>query len=99
MAECARCGGEFVQRRSDHRFCSRECRHLGERRVGEPDVDRGAVDRLFAEDRDPSEPVRLDDWYPGAGTEDGDAFAALDVHHTVAQRRRWYLHLRDRRVR
>lgn len=99
MAECARCGREFVQRRSDHRFCSRECRHLGERRLGEPVPDHAAVERLFDPRRDPEELVRDDDWYPGAGTKDGDAFAALDAHDTVAQRRTWYLGLRDRRVR
>ena len=88
IAKCARCGGEFEQRRSDHRFCNRECRDLGEL---DPSVDTDAVERLFAEDRDPAERVRPDDWH----LDPTSPFAALETYDTVGQRRTWFLRHRE----
>ena len=69
MARCAHCDEEFIQRRSDHRFCSPWCRHKGERRPYDPPpVDQAAVDRLFDPQRDPDETVRADDWCPANWT-------------------------------
>jgi hypothetical protein len=91
MAECARCGVEFVQRRSDHRFCCPEHRKLGERKPGAPPpVDHEQIARLFDESRDPDELVAVDDWHPAAALETAAEWRELDAGHTVAQRRRWY---------
>jgi hypothetical protein len=77
---------------SGHIFCSRECRY------GSDDFDRipadpAPVERLFAQDRDPEERVRPDDWYP-----DPDSpMQELDSWDTVDKRWRWYLNLREGR--
>jgi hypothetical protein len=89
MADTLNCGRGFQPRRIGHVYCSVACRHRGERRPdqGNP-VDTAAVERLFDETRDPSERVRPDDWNPGP-----PEFAELELCHTVATRRRWYLTL------
>jgi hypothetical protein len=100
LIPCAHCGQPFEPSRAGHIYCKPECRYGGPLDPSRHHpLDTDAVARLFDPRRDPEEVVRGDDWYPGAGTQDGDAFAALDAHHTVAQRRSWYLGLRDRRVR
>ena len=63
-----------------------------ERSRGRPMSDNPAVLRLFADDRDPDEQVRGDDWHP---TPDAP-IAALDAHDTVKARRTWYLNLAKR---
>jgi hypothetical protein len=102
MARCAHCDEEFVQRRSDHRFCSPWCRHKGERRAYDPQpVDKAAVDRLFDPRRDPDEIVRADDWCPGNWTPEiielymcGPSPIWPDRHgDTVARRRGWFRNL------
>jgi endogenous inhibitor of DNA gyrase (YacG/DUF329 family) len=92
-AECARCGVEFVRRRSDHRFCSPECRKLGEWKPGDqPPVDREVVDRLFDPLRDPNERVRSDDWFAPMDAPEG--WRALFAHESVGGRRRWFANLK-----
>jgi hypothetical protein len=90
IEECLSCGIEFTPRKAGHVFCSRECRHRGER---PPDkrapIDHGAIERLFDEARDPSERCRDDDWYPESCAE----FKQLDAVQTGASRRRWYTNL------
>jgi hypothetical protein len=91
IAECARCGREFVQRRSDHRFCTPECRKLGEWKPGDrPPVDHAQIARLFDESRDPGERVRRDDWFPAPAD---SGWVELYLCETVETRRRWYLRL------
>jgi hypothetical protein len=87
VAECAHCHGEFVRRRSDHRFCCPEHRKLGERKPGAPALpDREQIARLFDKTRDPDERVRADDWHPS-----GDPrWHELDAWDTVGRRRHWY---------
>ena len=53
-----------------------------------------AVDRLFAPDRDQSERVRDDDWFPSDG-ELREKAKALNAGDSVGLRRRWYVALRD----
>jgi hypothetical protein len=86
MAECLHCGREFMPRRGGHVFCSSRCRHrYREEDLERVSIDRAAVERLFAADRDPEEQVRDDDWYPGA-----PEFRELYAVETVGDRRRWY---------
>jgi hypothetical protein len=59
--------------------------------IDAPQTDWEAVERLFEEDRDPSERVRGDDWHP---CEDPD-WHEVDRVHTLEQRRRWCLALLD----
>jgi hypothetical protein len=87
VAECLSCGREFVPHRRGHLFCSPACRYRGEDIERVP-IDRAAIERLFAADRDPEELVRDDDWYPGA-----PEFRELYAVETVATRRRWYRNL------
>ena len=89
-ADCIRCRRRFVQRRRGHVFCSRRCRDRGARTA----IDVEAVERLFDPDRDPTEQVREDDWFPehldsDSGVQD------LYAYETVAARRRWYEALED----
>jgi hypothetical protein len=93
LARCANCGGAFVKRRSDHRFCQPLCRHAGERKpYDRPPPDPAQIARLF-DDRPGSEMCREDEWHP---TPD-DGFAALDACcDSLETRRRWFLELRDR---
>jgi hypothetical protein len=90
MADCARCGISFIQRRSDHRFCSPECRKLGERKPGDRvPADPVLVARLFDASRDPEALCREDEWHPG-----GPGWAEVDACvDTVAGRRAWFLEL------
>jgi hypothetical protein len=92
-AECLSCGKVFRPRRRGHIFCSKFCRHRGEK----PPEERIALDseqvrRLFDPDRDPEARVRDDDWHPAPDSPMHD----LDAVHTVADRRRWYLALLER---
>ena len=92
MASCARCGREFIQRRSEHRFCSAGCRHQGQREpYNPPPVKPEQVTRLF-DAREPSERVRADDWHPAPLS----GFVELDACDTLERRRRWFQELRDR---
>jgi hypothetical protein len=79
-----------VPRKAGHVFCSRECRHRGER---PPDkrtpIDHDTIERLFDESRDPDERCRDDDWYPDSCIE----MKHLDAAQTVRTRRRWYTNL------
>jgi hypothetical protein len=59
-------------------------------RRGQGISDDPAVLRLFADDRDPSERVRRDDWHP---MPDSPVFE-LDLVDTIEKRRRWYTNLR-----
>ena len=96
IAECAHCGIEFIQRRTDHRFCCPEHRKLGERKPYDPPpADPEQVRRLFDEDRDPDERVRDDDWHGNRDDENGQAWMELDATDTVGQRREWYRTLVD----
>jgi hypothetical protein len=62
-------------------------------RRGQGITDDPAVLRLFADDRDPGERVRRDDWHP-----DPDSpFFELELCDTVESRRRWYRNLVGRR--
>jgi hypothetical protein len=92
-ARCARCGDVFVQRRSDHRFCSPECRKLGEWKPGDPPLpDLGSVERLFDESRDPAGPVLDSDWRPYEYQFEGwRPWAELDGVDSVARMRQLYL--------
>jgi hypothetical protein len=73
-------------------FCSRSCRHRGERAPHERHADDpAAVARLFDESRNPQERVRPDDWHPGPGT----PFFELDAHDTAGKRRAWYRNLHE----
>jgi hypothetical protein len=92
VSECARCGVEFEQRKSNHRFCSTECRHAGERKDWEPPpASPEQIARLFGEGRHAFDRVREDDWHPRPVE-----FRNLDTQDTVERRRRWYLELRER---
>jgi len=62
-------------------------------RRGQGISDDPAVLRLFADDRDPDEPCRDDDWHPTREPE----WRELDVCDTVGQRRAWYRNLSERR--
>ena len=87
MAECLHCGVEFTPRHGGHVFHSRECRHRGEREPHErQSIDRDQIARLFGQDRELDERVRVDDWHPNPGT----PWVELDVCDTVRARRRWY---------
>jgi hypothetical protein len=90
--ECAHCGKRFRPSKYGHRFCSRVCRHRGEREPHQhAPVDHEAVARLFDRSRDPSERVRPNDWFPPVSAE----WAALFAHDTLEARRRWYAALID----
>ena len=58
-------------------------------RRGQGISDDPAVIRLFADDRDPSELVRRDDWHPDPDS----GFFELDLVSTVERRRQWYTNL------
>lgn len=97
--ECLHCGVEFVPRKAGHVFHSIECRHRGERRADERQpIDVEAIERLFADSRDPRERVRPDDWFPGSHDSATAAGVALFAHDTVEGRRRWYLNLKKGRL-
>ena len=92
IGECARCGNEFIRSKSNHRFCSTDCRHAGERRAHEPPAaDPRVIERLFDEARSGSDRADPEDWHPGP-----PAFKALDALDSLERRRRWYLELRAR---
>ena len=72
-AECLHCGKRFWPRRRGHVFCSRACRHKGERPLRERmEIDPEQVKRLFDPDRDPEERIREDDWFAGPRTPNGE---------------------------
>jgi hypothetical protein len=50
---------------------------------------------LFAEDRDPGELVRRDDWFPVPAD---SGWVERYLCETVEQRQRWYLTLLDQRL-
>jgi hypothetical protein len=92
-ARCARCGDEFVKRRSDHRFCCPEHRKLGEWQPGDPPLpDPDSVARVFDPSRDPASPVLDSDWRPDEYRFEGwRDWAELDGVDTVAAMRQLYL--------
>jgi hypothetical protein len=91
MARCLNCRREFEPRKRGHVFCKPECRHRGVRKPDAPPTDWEAIERLFDENRDPSERVRGDDWHPTPEP----VWHELDRVQTVEQRRRWCLELVD----
>ena len=88
MAKCLRCGVEFTPRKKGHVFHSRECRHKGPRKKGEtvPPSEKELA-RLFDPQRDPEGLVEPDEWHPISW---GPGWVELDLHQTVATRRRWF---------
>jgi hypothetical protein len=87
-ADCIRCRRRFVQHRRGHVFCSRRCRDRGPRTA----IDVEAVERLFDPDRDPTERVREDDWFPESLDSGWRDIYAVD---TVRARRNWFEALED----